>query len=153
MAKLPDKIPDGLEEEILRIYEHNVYAKYLGMEIVKLMPLEALVSMKSRQNLMNMLGGLHGGAITSLADMVMGLACATVGKRIVTLGMSINFIYAADLNSTVLALARVIHNGRTTLIVEFRVVDSETHRLLAKGRGSFYAIGEVENHESDTQEK
>ena len=152
MTDLPDKIPEWLEERILKIYSKNVYANYLGMKIVKLMPLEAIVSMKSRQNLMNMLGGLHGGAITSIADMVMGLACATVGKRIVTLGMNINFMYAANLNSTVFAFARIVHNGRRTLVVEFRILDSETNRLLSKGRGTFFVIGqvtrEIENKET-----
>ncbi|MDL2281101.1 PaaI family thioesterase [Selenomonadales bacterium OttesenSCG-928-I06] len=153
MEELKKTMPNWLQEEVYRLYESNIYAQYLGMKIVNLKPSEAVVSMKARKNLMNMLGVLHGGAITSLTDMVMSLACATVGKRIVTLGMNINLIYAADLDSNVLALARVIHLGKTTLVVECRVVDSATHRLLAKGRGTFFITSDVKRQSDESSDK
>ncbi|MDR3288049.1 MAG: PaaI family thioesterase [Peptococcaceae bacterium] len=145
MLKAPE-IEEWLQAEIFRIYEHNSYGKYLGMEIVKLTPSEVAVSMKARKNLMNIFGGLHGGAITSLADMVMGLACASIGKRIVTLGMNINFIYAANLDATVIAYAKITHRDHTTVIAEFSVFDQDTDHLLAKGRGTFFIIGSIETH-------
>ncbi|MDR3271431.1 MAG: PaaI family thioesterase [Peptococcaceae bacterium] len=138
------ELEEWLQQEVLRIYEHNSYSEYLGMEILHIRPLEARVAMKASKELMNILGGLHGGALTSLADMVMGLACATAGKRIVTLGMNVNFIYAANLDAMVIGHGQVIHNGKKVLVVEFTVLDSESQRLLAQGRGTFFVIGQIQ---------
>lgn len=40
----------------------------------------------------NLYGYVHGGTLASIADAVMGISCVTLGKRIVTIDMSISYI-------------------------------------------------------------
>ncbi|MBU2704039.1 acyl-CoA thioesterase [Sporomusaceae bacterium BoRhaA] len=82
----------------------------------------------------------HGGALASLADTAMGLACGTLDQKVVTMDMNINFVRGAKPDQLVYAHAEVIHQGKKTLVVEAAVVDSE-EKLLAKSRGTFFVVG------------
>lgn len=40
----------------------------------------------------NLYGYIHGGVIMSIGDSCMGIACASLGKKVVTVDTNINFI-------------------------------------------------------------
>ncbi len=72
-------------------------------------------------------GILHGGALLTLADSLGGI-CAYLnlpeGRRTVTLESKTNFIRAVR-QGHVEGTARPLHTGRTTILVETRLVDAE----------------------------
>ncbi len=80
----------------------------------------------------NVMGTVHGGVIATLADSAMGFALASTlaeDESFTTLEMKINFIRPVWV-ATLTATASVVHRGRTTGVVECRVMD-ERERLVA----------------------
>ena len=80
----------------------------------------AEVALTLEPHLRNRAGKLHGGAIFSLVDITMGLACSSAhgfDRQSATIECKINYIRAVS-DGEVLCTARVIHPGRRTLVVE-----------------------------------
>ena len=129
------------KEYLQRIYKTNPYMNLLEMELQDIGEGTAIFSMGvAAQKHGNLYGVAHGGALASLADMAMGAACATLGRRVVTLDMNLNFIKPAPANSILKATGTIIHNGKQTMVVESEIVDAEGC-LLVKSRGTFYVVG------------
>lgn len=131
--------PVWLKEHLLSLSELSSYAKYLQMEIIELHAGETTVAMVVRHELTNLSHILHGGAVGSLIDMAMNLACDSLGRHATVLGFNTNFLSGAREGDTVRAIATVLHSGRSTMVVEGRVVDNQG-KLLAKARGTFLAL-------------
>ena len=135
---------DGLKEYFQDTYRDNSFVKLLEMRLVHVEPGVATISMpvnpKRHTNLYHV---AHGGALASLADTVMGVACGSVGRRVVTLELNMNFIKAAEASTSVTGSGRVIHNGRNTLVAEGEILDAEG-TLLLKARGTFYVVGKFD---------
>lgn len=133
-------------ENLLKIlketYDKNPFVTLLEMNFVKMEPGSAILEMPVVVGKHTNLHGIaHGGALASLADTAMGAVCATFDKKVVTLNMNMSYIKAALSCQTVRAVARVIHNGRSTMVVESEVLD-KNGELLAKATGSFYVVGD-----------
>lgn len=130
-----------LKNQLHTRYAQNSFVNLLQIEIVELEAGKAKLSMPVlpaiHTNLYNI---AHGGALASLADTGMGMACASLGKKVVTLEMNLNYIRKAECEATVIAVCTVIHNGSKTLIAEAELLDS-TQNLLAKARGTFFITG------------
>ena len=92
---------EWLMEHLSTIYEKNPYLKLLDIHITKLeegytemtMPIVA-------DKHTNLYGIAHGGALASLADTIMGIACATVGKKVVTLAGDTHNAWQGELKSS-----------------------------------------------------
>lgn len=133
---------EWLRENLITIYDENPYINLLGISIRSVEEGKAELCMPvtagKHTNLYNI---AHGGALASLADSAMGIACATTGKKVVTLEMNMNFIKGASPQEAIIAIGQVIHNGKNTIIAEGDIVDSKK-QLLAKARGTFFVTGE-----------
>jgi|SRR5665213_184589 len=80
----------------------------------------------------NVMGTLHGGVVATLADSAMGFAFASTlaeEESFATLEMKVSFLRPVW-RATLTATANVVHRGRTTGLVECRIVD-ERDRLIA----------------------
>lgn len=135
---------EHFKKYLSRVYDHNSFVRLLEMSIVEMGEGEAVLTMPvDPAKHTNLYHALHGGALASLADTVMGVACATLGNRVVTIDMNINFIKSAGKGDTVCATAKVIHAGRQTMVVESEMRDGGGS-LLGKARGTFMVIGRFE---------
>lgn len=133
-----------LKKNLTLLYDRNTFVRLLDMRIVEIKEGEAILTMPvDPTKHTNLYDSLHGGALASLADTVMGVACATLGNRVVTIDMNINFIKSAQKQDVVYAEAKVIHCGRKTMVVEAEMQDSGG-QLLGKARGTFMIIGKFE---------
>ncbi len=136
-----EKNAQWVKENLVTIYDENPYIKLLDITIEHVEEGKVELCMPvvagKHTNLYNI---AHGGALASLADSAMGIACATTGKKVVTLEMNMNFIKGAAPQTTIRAIGQVIHNGKSTMVAESEIVDSQNH-LLAKTRGTFFVIG------------
>lgn len=130
-----------LKKLLFFMHDHNVFAKYMGMRIINIFQGESIVSMEVTKKHTNIQGEIHGGGLVSLADMAMGLACNSLGKKLVTLDLSISFIHRAGEGDIIKAHSRVIHNGKSTMVVASDIKDA-SENLLAKARATFFVIGE-----------
>jgi 1,4-dihydroxy-2-naphthoyl-CoA hydrolase len=132
-----------LKKRLLEIYDRNPFVKLLQLEIVELKKGETIIVMPVDPKLTNLYHMAHGGALASLADTSMGVSCASLGKRVVTLDLNINFIRGAETGETVTAAGKVIHDGKHTLVAESELVN-DAGDLVAKARGTFFVIGQFE---------
>ncbi|MEL7936223.1 MULTISPECIES: PaaI family thioesterase [Pseudomonas] len=115
----------------------SAFSENIGLEPVRLGDGEAEVSLKMAEHLRNRGNVMHGGAIFSLMDVTMGLACSSAhgfDRQSVTLECKINYIRAVA-EGEVRCVARVLHAGRRSLVVEADVLQGD--KLVAKGQGTF----------------
>jgi uncharacterized protein (TIGR00369 family) len=138
---MASELPSWLREQLFDLYQRSSYAQYLQMQIEELLEGETTISMHVRHELTNLRGTLHGGAVGSLMDMAMNLACFSMGRRVTVLGFNTNFLRGAKEGDTVKAIAKVLHSGRSTMVVESRIVDT-AGKLMAKARGTFFVKGQ-----------
>ncbi len=135
------KTTEWLKENLVTIYDENPYINLLDISLTHVGEGKVELSMPvlagKHTNLYKI---AHGGAIASLADSAMGIACATTGKKVVTLEMNINFIKGAAAQAAIKAIGKVIHNGKNTMVAESEIIDSQ-NQLLAKARGTFFVTG------------
>ena len=85
-------------------------------------------------------GTLYGGVLYAQAASAMEAACAVLGKDVLTLDLGMNYLRPAFRDTTIEARAKVIHNGRTTMVVLCDLYDNQ-NRYLAHGKGTFYVTG------------
>ncbi|KWS54248.1 hypothetical protein AL056_07850 [Pseudomonas amygdali pv. morsprunorum] len=98
----------------------SAYFKMLGCELRRLDESVAEVALPLEAHLRNRGNVMHGGAIFSLVDIAMGLACSSshgFDQRSVTIECKINYVRGVS-DGEVLCIAKVLHAGRRTLVVE-----------------------------------
>jgi len=134
------KNKEWLTKHVLAIYKQNSYVNLLGIHLEKLDEGYAELSMPIMDKHTNLYNIAHGGALASLADTCMGVACATTGKKVVTLEMNMNFIKSAGPQSELRGIGKIVHNGRSTLVAEGQIFD-DGNIMIATARGTFYVTG------------
>ena len=118
----------------------SAFSELLGCRVVQLDEGVAHVALNLEPQLRNRGGKLHGGALFSLVDISMGLACSSVhgfDQQSATIECKINYIRAVS-EGEVLCIAKVIHPGRRTLVVEADVLQGD--KLIAKAQGTFAVL-------------
>lgn len=118
----------------------SAYSQLLGCRVVRLDSGVAEVALALTPPLRNRGGVLHGGALFSLVDITMGLACSTshgFDQQSVTLECKINYVRPVA-DGEVSCIATVLHAGRRTLVVEAEV--SQAGKMVAKAQGTFAAL-------------
>lgn len=86
---------------------------------------------------------VHGGVMTALADSVLGVTGASVGKQVVTLSFNMNFIRNIEQNDTMRVISSIKHNGRKTMVIEAKLFDSQD-RLMATVLTTMFIVGTFE---------
>ncbi|MCQ2592259.1 MAG: PaaI family thioesterase [Treponema sp.] len=106
-------------EETKEYFAGDKYAALTGIEILEVDEGYAKCSMILDERHRNSKGGVHGGAIFTLADYCYGVA---VDGAAVSMTSEINYL-AASKGTVLTAEARMLKNGRTTVFFEVRVTD------------------------------
>ena len=89
----------------------------------------------------NITGYVHGGALNTLANTAVGVACCTVGARTVTLNITTDFISNLQAGHTAWAESRVKHRGHSTIVLTcdiFEKMPDGTKRPLTHSIASMY---------------
>ncbi|MBF7142252.1 MULTISPECIES: PaaI family thioesterase [Pseudomonas] len=118
----------------------SAFSQLLGCRVVALEEGRAEVALALTPPLRNRGGVLHGGALFSLVDIAMGLACSTshgFDKQSATLECKINYLRPVS-EGEVTCVATVLHAGRRTLVVEAHV--SQASKMVAKAQGTFVVL-------------
>ena len=117
------------------------FARLLGFEPVKGDPGHVILRLPYSDQLLQSLGRVHGGVLFSLADHASGWAAYSTldrNERCATLEMKINYIAALH-DEDCQAEARVIHKGRTSIVVESEIKTLKG-RLVAKTLATFIVL-------------
>lgn len=109
--------------------EHDAFAQLLGTEVVELEPGYARTQLKISEEMLNFVKIPHGAVVFAVADQAFAAAANARGQIAVALNVSITFIAAAALNSTLIAEAREIHCGRRTATYHVIVWDDQGNTI------------------------
>lgn len=115
---------DYLVEGILHHF-HGL-SGFDSMRCVSIEPGRVVMKSKAHQGLENIYGNIHGGSIMTLVDMTASAAGYSLGKHVITLSSNTNFVRALPINNEdVKVVSEVVHNGRSTMIVETKIYSPE----------------------------
>lgn len=114
---------DTLEKVFRKIKENDRFAQLTGLEILEIKPGYARVTMTVEDKHLNSVNITHGGAVFTLADTALSLACNSHGKKSVLLNMSINLLKATSLGAVLTAIAKEEKITRSTGLYRIEVTD------------------------------
>lgn len=112
----------------------------LGMNIERVGPGEAVVTMTVRDDMVNGHDICHGGLIFTLADSAFAFACNAYNETTVAASCDISFIKAAKLGDRLTAVAREVYREGRNGIYDVVVTDQDG-ATVAHFRGRSRAIG------------
>jgi uncharacterized protein (TIGR00369 family) len=122
-------------EQIIRErFKRNNFIRFLGIELDSVERGRARLSLQVKDELLQLQGVLHGGAMAALIDTAVAIAISSDSKpedRFTTVEMKINYLEPVR-EGRVIADARLIRNGRRIVVAECDAYDS-SGQLAAKG--------------------
>ena len=101
------------------------YARKLGLNLVEVSPGHAVVEMAPAEDMRNIFGMTHGGAIFSLIDEAFQASCNSHGRMAVALNVTITYHHPPDRESILRAESQEIHRTKKTGTYEIKVTDGE----------------------------
>lgn len=125
-------LPEGLTQ--------SAFSELIGCRVESVEDGIAHVALSLEPQLRIRGGKMHGGVIFSLVDITMGLACSGAhgfDRQSVTIECKINYLRSVS-DGDVLCIAKVIHPGRRTFVVEADVMQGD--KLVAKAQGTFAVL-------------
>lgn len=134
-------LPAERLERIERAIEAVPYARLLGIELEKVVPGEATLTLAIRPELSQNHGVVHGGAIASLIDTATAFAILTLvepEERVTTVDLTISYL-RPGLEGQMRATARVLRHGRRLLTTSAEVTD-EAGTLLATALSTYIKL-------------
>ena len=117
------------------------YFKFMQATVLETDRGYAKVTLPIKPEYSNTYGIAHGGIVTSLVDMVSGVALRTLKLRIVTIEVTTDYLKTVSLTDHLTAEARVIHEGNKLLHADISVYNQE-EVLVARGKVIYYVRGE-----------
>ncbi|WP_085993071.1 PaaI family thioesterase [Oceanobacillus senegalensis] len=118
-------------------FENSPYWKHMGISFKKLESGKVIIHMPVKNQLMNSNNVIHGGAITSLLDSVIGATIRSSKKvRLATITLTTNFIKPVS-EGTIYATANLLNSGNRIQFVEAKVLN-ENNEILGTAQGTFY---------------
>ncbi len=119
-------LPAERIQRLERALEAVPYAQLLGIQLEKLAPGEATLTLPVRPELSQNHGVVHGGATASLIDSATAFAILTLlepEERVTTVDLTISYLRPAR-EGQMRATARVLRQGRRLLTVSAEVTNT-----------------------------
>ncbi len=121
-----------MHEKIRQVIEGDKIFHLFEMELVEAADGYACVRAEVKKTFLNAHNIAHGGLIFALLDVAFALAANSVIEA-VGVQWSFNVIRPASLGDHVRAEAKIIHKGKSSLVVELKAHSEKANRLLAQG--------------------
>ncbi len=130
-ALSPQQLAEACAEAMLST---DWASQRLGMQIERIAPGEATLSMPITEDMLNGHGNAHGGFIFSVADSAFAFACNTYNQRTVGHQASITYIAPGRAGDRLTATAREVHRAGRGGIYDVQVTNDRGERI-AEFRG------------------
>ena len=117
------------------------YFQLLGMEVVELAEGYARMIVPVKDSMNSILGGLHGGVLSSLSDSAVAMALFTMigpGDKPVTVELNINYLKPVR-DGQLTAEAHIVSRGRTIAVGDVDITDNHD-RLIARSRATYMIV-------------
>jgi len=122
------------QQVVAYLLEKDHFSKWLKIEVLEIKEGYSKIKMKTRNEMLNGFGILHGGVTFSLADSAFAMACNNRNNLSLALDTSINFIKPAHAGDILIAEAKEIHNGKSTGLYQISITNQNDHVIaLFKG--------------------
>ena len=121
--------------------EAEPYAGKLGLRLVELEPGRAVVEMPVHDEMSNIFGMIHGGAIFSLIDEAFQASCNSHGTVAVALNVNVTYHQPPQKKGKLKAESVELHRSKRTATYQIRVTDDE-ETLIASCLALAYRKGE-----------
>jgi len=124
---------------IFKQIEKEPFGKKFGLKLIDVREGYAKVEMRFTQDLENMFGMAHGGAIFSLIDAAFEIASNSHGTMAVALNMNINYLASPEKGAMLTAEAREINRTKKTAAYDICATD-DSGKLLASCQSLVYRL-------------
>ena len=115
----------------------DAFSRWLGIEVVEIVPRRSVVRMTVRPEMVNGFGVAHGGIAYSVADSALAFAANTNGNVTVAIENGISYPRAIQAGDTITAVAD--EDSATNKLGFYRVtVRNQRDELVATFRGTVY---------------
>lgn len=118
---------------------HNPFAQKLGIVVEDVGEGTCRAAMPVREDELNPVAAVHGGALFTLADVTTGAAMASHGYFAVTVSANYNYLRSAALGDIVTAEAREVKGGKSLCVFDVTLTD-QTGKLLGTGTFTYYRL-------------
>lgn len=124
-----------------RAVEQGPFWQLLGMKVESAENGSSLVTMRLREDLLQLYGVVHGGALASLVDGAVGVAVqSTLAEGEATTTVDLQTMYSRPAVTGVLsARAALVRRGKTIVFGECRITD-EADNLIAHGTATYMIL-------------
>ncbi|NPU85391.1 MAG: PaaI family thioesterase [Syntrophaceae bacterium] len=136
MTKHAGQEPPVREEDLKRYFRRDIFANYVGIELVEAFDGRAKAVLEVRDEHLNGLRMVHGGVVFTLADLAFAAAANSKGRVAVAANASVSFLKSPK-GRLLTAEAWEISSSRTLAAYTVHVKD-ETGELLAVVQGLAY---------------
>lgn len=134
-------IASEVEKHVRELYTHNSFMNLCGIEIISIECGKARVGLTiDAAKHTNLNDKLHGGLLVTLMDNATGIAAASIGKRVVTVSTTVDFLKTAGIGDTVEAEAVVQYIDSSNVNMMMNVYNMTTGNLIATGMSCMLAI-------------
>ncbi|MCX6189789.1 MAG: PaaI family thioesterase [Bacteroidetes bacterium] len=130
------------QQAIEEVLKQQNFMKHIGFEVTKITPGYVEGEIFFKDFLRQQIGFIHGGVIATLADVVCGIAAATLVsefENVVTSDLKISFLNPG-VGNRILAQGWVIKAGSRMFFCEAEIIDADTQLLLAKSSATMVII-------------
>lgn len=139
----PNTTPDTPQQLAERcaqtLQAQDTAGQALGMELTRIAPGSAELSMAVQPWMLNGHGSCHGGMIFALADSAFAFACNSENQNTVAAGCTIDYINPARPGDRLIAWASRLHQRGRTGVYDVRV-ENQQGELIALFRGRAHRI-------------
>jgi len=132
---MDEKVRSAIFQQIKK----EPFGKKFGLKLVDVQEGYAKVEMSFIQDLENMFGMAHGGAIFSLIDAAFEIASNSHGTMAVALSMNINYLASPEKGARLTAEAKEINKTKKTAAYDIRATDN-AGKLLASCQALVYRL-------------
>lgn len=131
-----EQIGEYMEQDIIKFFERDRFARFVGIELIKVEPGYAVTKLELSEKHLNGLDVIQGGVIFTLADFAFAAATNSNGLATVGINASINY-FKSPKGKVISAHAREISSGKKICGCDVEVFD-EDGTLIAKFSGTGY---------------
>ena len=117
----------------------NNFAQHVGIVTTKIEKGYAEVKMELQPFHLNPTGIVHGGALYTMADVVVGSASASLGTHSVTVDGTYHYLSPAANMKELPAVAKCVKSGIKICVFDVEVL-SEEKKLIGKGTFTTYRL-------------
>lgn len=122
---------EKIRQAIIRQVEAEPFTKKFNLKLIDLQEGYAKVAMVFTEDMENIFGMAHGGALFALIDEAFEVASNSHGTMAVALNMNINYISSPAKGSYLTAEAMEINITKKTATYDIRITDDQRNLIVA----------------------